>query len=106
MVGDVIQNDSGPPQGLPGRVAAVLMRRIVVSVAQEGCVMWNGLPQQYERMSQEDQRTFDSWMRANAIFGAVLALGILAMAVAGFNAPEPDAAMSASAKASHVLAAD
>jgi len=68
--------------------------------------MWNGLSQQYERMSPEDQRTFDCWIRANAIFGAVLAVGILAMAVAGFNAPEPDAAMSASAKASHVLAAD
>ena len=78
----------------------------LVSVAQEGCVMWNGLPQQYERMSQEDQRTFDSWMRANAIFGAVLALGILAMAVAGFNAPGPDAAISASPKASNVVAAD
>jgi hypothetical protein len=40
------------------------------------------------------------------IFGAVLALGILAMAVAGFNAPGPDAAISASPKASNVVAAD
>ena len=68
--------------------------------------MWNGLPHQYEKMSLEDQRTFDRWIKANATFGAVLALGILAMAVAGLNAPRPDAAMSASAKASHVLAAD
>ena len=59
-----------------------------------------------EKMSLEDQRTFDRWIKANATFGAVLALGILAMAVAGFNAPRPDAAMSASARASHVLAAD
>jgi hypothetical protein len=54
--------------------------------------MWNGLSQQYERMSPDDQRTFDRWISANAIFGAVLALGVLAMAVAGFNAPGPDAA--------------
>jgi hypothetical protein len=68
--------------------------------------MWSGLSQQYERMSPEDQRTFDSWISANAIFGAVLALGILAMAVAGFNAPGPDAAISASPNTSNVVAAD
>jgi hypothetical protein len=68
--------------------------------------MWNGLSQQYERMSPEDQRTFDRWISANALFGAVLALGILAMAIAGFNASGPDAAMSASPKASNVVAAD
>jgi hypothetical protein len=68
--------------------------------------MWNGLSQQYERMSPEDQRTFDRWISANAIFGAVLALGILAMAVAGFNAPGPEAAISASPKASNVVASD
>jgi hypothetical protein len=68
--------------------------------------MWNGLSQQYEKMSLEDQRTFDRWIKANATFGAVLALGILAMAIAGVNAPGPDAAMSASPNASHVLAAE
>jgi hypothetical protein len=68
--------------------------------------MWNGLSQQYERMSPDDQRTFDRWISANAIFGAILALGVLAMAVAGSNAPGPDAAMSTSPKPSSVLAAD
>ena len=57
--------------------------------------MWKGLSQQYERLSPEDQRTFDRWMRANAVLGAVLALGMLAMAFAGFNAPEPDATIYA-----------
>jgi hypothetical protein len=70
-------------QGLPFDCDLVL-------VAQEGCVMWNGLSQQYERMSLQDQSTFDRWISANAIFGAVLALGILAMAVAGFHAPGPE----------------
>jgi hypothetical protein len=78
----------------------------LVSVAQERCVMWNGLSQQYERMSLKDQRTFDHWISANAIFGAIVAFGILAMAAAGFNAPAPDAAISASPKASNVVAAD
>jgi hypothetical protein len=57
------------------------------------------------RSSMRDQRTFDSWISANAVFGAILTLGILAMAVAGFNAPGPDAAI-ASPKASNVVAAD
>ena len=58
--------------------------------------MWNGISQQHQKMSPEDQRTFDRWISANAIFGLVLALGILAMAVAGFNAPAPDAAIQVS----------
>jgi hypothetical protein len=68
--------------------------------------MWNGLSQQYERLSPEDRRTFDRWMRANAVLGAVLALGILAMAFAGFNAPGPDATKYAGPKdkASNVVA--
>ena len=64
--------------------------------------MWNGLSQQYEKMSPEDQRTFDRWIGANAIFGAVLAVGILAMAVAGSKAP----GMSASPQTSNLVAAD
>ena len=60
--------------------------------------MRNGLSQQYERLLPEDQRTFDRWMRANAVLGAVLALGILAMAFAGFNAPGPDATIYAGPK--------
>lgn len=77
------------------RIAVVNMslrpiRRLhtIVSVAQEGgtCDV-ERLSQQYERMSPDDQRTFDRWISANAIFGAILALGVLAMAVAGSNAP-------------------
>jgi len=68
--------------------------------------MWNGLSQQYEKMSLEDQRTFNRWIGANAIFGAVLALGLLAMAVAGSKAPGSDTAISASLKISNIVAAD
>jgi len=34
-------------------------------------------------LSPEDQRAFDSWLNANAIFGAILFVGMLAMAWAG-----------------------
>jgi len=35
----------------------------------------------------EDQRTFDRWINANAIFGAILFIGMLAMALAGAHSP-------------------
>ena len=68
--------------------------------------MRNGLSQQYEKLSPEDRRTFDRWLRVNAVLGAVLALGLLAMAFAGFNAGEPDAMRYAGRKdkASSVVA--
>jgi hypothetical protein len=67
--------------------------------------MWNGLSQQYERMSPEDQRTFNRWISANAILGTVFAVGMLAMAVAGTNSTgRPDAAIAPSPSAPNVAA--
>ena len=37
----------------------------------------------YKRMSPEDRSTFDRWLKANAIVGLILTVGIVAMAVAG-----------------------
>jgi hypothetical protein len=39
----------------------------------------------YKIMSPEDQRTFDRWIKANAILGLIFAVGIVAMGVAGSN---------------------
>jgi hypothetical protein len=36
----------------------------------------------YERMSPENQRLFNRWLKANAILGSIFAAGIIAMAVA------------------------
>jgi hypothetical protein len=38
----------------------------------------------YQPLSTEDRRKFDKWLNANAILGSILAIGMLAMAVAGF----------------------
>jgi hypothetical protein len=35
---------------------------------------------EYQRMSPEDQRRFDGWMKANAVLGFILFLGMVAMA--------------------------
>jgi hypothetical protein len=37
---------------------------------------------EYQRMSPEDQRRFDGWMKANAVLGFILFLGMVAMALA------------------------
>jgi hypothetical protein len=39
--------------------------------------------QNYKFMSPDDRRCFDRWLKANAIFGLILAAGVVAMAFAG-----------------------
>jgi hypothetical protein len=51
----------------------------------------------YQRMSPKEQHEFNGWLKANAILGSILTIGMLAMAVAGSNsAGRSDAAMAAS----------
>ena len=60
--------------------------------------MWHGVSYEYEKMSPEDRRKFDKWIGANAILGAVCAVGILAMAFAGFNSLGRSAVIAANSK--------
>jgi hypothetical protein len=49
----------------------------------------------YKTMSPEDQRVYNRWLMGNAIIGSILAIGLVAMAIAGFNsAPSPMVANS------------
>jgi hypothetical protein len=57
--------------------------------------MWNGESYEYEKMSPEDRRKFDKWIGANVILGTFCAVGILAMAFAGFNSAGPFDAVTA-----------
>ena len=44
-------------------------------------------------MGKDDPRRspgFDRWLKANAVVGSILAIGILAMALAGLYSPLPD----------------
>jgi hypothetical protein len=43
----------------------------------------------YKIMSPADQRTFDRWLKANAIVGLILTIGIVAMAISGSTARDP-----------------
>ena len=61
----------------------------------------------YERLSPEDQRTFDRWLTANAIFGLIFAIGVIAMALAGSKSVGPgDAAVATSTRASDVATSE
>ena len=61
--------------------------------------MWHGVSYEYEKMSPEDRRKFDKWIGANAILGAVCAVGILAMAFASLTSPgRSDAVLAANSK--------
>jgi hypothetical protein len=60
----------------------------------------------YQSMSPEDQRSFDRWLKANAIFGMIVAAGVVAMAFAGSRiAGSRDATMADNRDASDVAAA-
>jgi hypothetical protein len=51
----------------------------------------------YKTMSPEDQRKYNRWLMGNAVIGSILAMGLVAMAIAGFNsAPSPTMANSKS----------
>jgi len=54
------------------------------------CIMGRcNLPFYYKRLSAEDQRTFDRWLQANAIFGSIYAVVFIAMAFAGSKSIAP-----------------
>jgi|SRR3954469_18821751 hypothetical protein len=49
----------------------------------------------YKTMSPEDQREYNRWLIGNAIIGSIFAMGLMAMAIIGFNsAPSPTVATS------------
>jgi hypothetical protein len=52
----------------------------------------------YQTPSLEDRRKFDTWLNANLILGSIFAIGILAMAWAGYNSEGPGTEISAAAK--------
>jgi hypothetical protein len=54
-----------------------------------------------KQMSAKDQRSFNRWLKANAILGSIFTAGIIAMAVAGSISAGPrDAAVASSTSAS------
>lgn len=56
-------------------------------------------------LSPEDQREFDQWLKANAIVALIIAVGMLAMALAGPNsAGRPDSAVTDSPESSDIAA--
>jgi hypothetical protein len=56
-------------------------------------VVGNAMSREY----QSNPREFDGWVKANTVFGLILAIGILAMALPGLNfAGRPDAAIELS----------
>ena len=49
-----------------------------------------------QKMSPKEQREFNRWLKTNAILGSLLAIGMMAMALAGSNsAGRSDEAMAA-----------
>jgi len=63
----------------------------------------DGIAFYYTRLSREDRRTFDRWLKANAIVGAIFATGLIVMALTGSRFVGPrDAEVASRTKASDV----
>jgi hypothetical protein len=63
--------------------------------------------EQYRSMSPEDQRTFNRWVKANAVVGLIVSAGLIAMAVVGANSQRPrDAILAAGKNAPELVATD
>ena len=61
----------------------------------------------YRGLSPEDQRTFDRWLKANAIVGAIFATGLIVMALTGSRSVgSRDAEVASRTKASDVAVSE
>lgn len=68
---------------------------VIVLSTREGSVE-KGILREYQRLSPEAQLKFDRWLNANVILGSIVAVGMLAMAMAGFSSVgQPDAKIAA-----------
>jgi len=54
-----------------------------------------GVIREYHKLSPEDQRTFERWLKANTVFAAILMVGMLAMALVGNNSVGPKTEIAA-----------
>jgi hypothetical protein len=65
-----------PQPAKNGEVPKSLLRRVIVGRATR-------------REYQKNPREFDAWVNANTLFGSILAIGMVAMALAGFYSASP-----------------
>jgi hypothetical protein len=54
--------------------------------------MAQGILHQLKDMSREDRRTFNRWLKANAVIGFMFAAGLVTMALIGSDLARPDEA--------------
>jgi len=66
-----------------------------------------GIVSYYRGLSAEDRRTFDRWLKANAVAGAIFATGLIVMALTGSRSVGPrDAELASRTKASDVAVSE
>jgi len=71
------------------RVSSRLYLEQLATLCPGRVIMGNGVWRDYP----SNPREFDGWLKANAVLGSVLAVGIMAMALAGlYSAGRPDGA--------------
>src|SRR5262249_58039246 len=75
----------GPPSA-PGHAAPSRSIETHPDTGSAACER-DKAPPSRGKLSPEDQHTFNRWLKANAIVGAIFAIGLIAMALAGVAGP-------------------
>jgi hypothetical protein len=74
---------------------------------ERGVMGKGGIASFYRGLSREDRRTFDRWLKANAIVGAIFATGLIVMALTGSRSVgSRDAELASRTKASDVAVSE
>jgi len=74
----------GPPERAPGHAAPSPSIETHPDTGSAACER-DKAPPSRGKLSPEDQHTFNRWLKANAIVGAIFAIGLIAMALAGIE---------------------
>src|ERR1700746_1467794 len=74
---------------------------------ERGVMGEGGIAFYYTRLSREDRRTFDRWLKANVIVGEIFATGLIVMALTGSRSVgSRDAEVASRTKASDVAVSE
>ena len=58
----------------------------------------------YQDLSTEDRRTFDRWLKANAVIASIFAMALVAIAINSSGPPWPATATAKSAETGDIIA--
>src|SRR5215216_6183803 len=76
----------------------------VLPIGEENAMAKGEFLVKYQGLSTEDRRTFDRWLKANAVIASIFAMALVAMAINSSGPPWPATATAKSAETGDITA--